>query len=686
MASVTSEKKKCTHCHSSLSNGHSGSYAKESPTKHALTLEYSLDREAVISCLEEPRKKVQINGNCKSKENRIPFDKKQICDSEDSNNVRARPRPSCITVLEVSQVQNSKKSAQKHFNDKDQRVNKGLRCQLCPESDTVGQTELTQVERTSNCGLNGVTAGITKNPKHIFSGKMEILADGEGGVKQQVSPIKLGEITADVTIPGNERTWKRHSAKQDVMIPQVSTQEKSPRYFLPVCPFHDGSNGGETLEAVLYCAVCVETVCYKCAFQKHKDHSVSPIQAAAENIRVNLAERKRRIESVISQMRTKRKNIETSNDELRQRIHTQFEQVILRLRKKEEEVISEVNKVKAKKINFIHGIQNQQETAWGQIDAVLKTSDDVKMLEEYNGLTIVDFKHPDSKANCDRSTINSEENLIFKESPRVALDLNVVQDEIEKIRLECSEVDSSIASSETIVSNGITPRQSKKRFSFKLDPTTAHTALKVSTNYSSVEYIGAERNGFVMRHHPNGVVSVTNGTNPYSTKYQGIAAVNGVNGRLKRTQFATVLGNSSITQGKQYWEISVNRSMEYRLGVAYKHMQGTKTLADEHNCWALCLTYPDRFSAIHKHHREYIFVPTHAATNAAKVIRIGVFLDYERGVLSFYNASTAAEKRHLYTFRTFFNRPVWPLLSLRQGKLQVLTGLPVPRNLVWKSR
>jgi len=89
---------------------------------------------------------------------------------------------------------------------------------------------------------------------------------------------------------------------------------------------------------------------------------------------------------------------------------------------------------------------------------------------------------------------------------------------------------------------------------------------------------------------------------------------------------------------------------------------------------------------MHKQHKEYIFVPTHAASHATKVIRIGVFLDYERGVLSFYNASTAVEKRHLYTFRTFFNRPVWPLLSLRQGKLQVLTGLPVPRNLVWKTR
>jgi len=43
--------------------------------------------------------------------------------------------------------------------------------------------------------------------------------------------------------------------------------------------------------------------------------------------------------------------------------------------------MEEVGKLTQKRINLIHGIQNQQETAWGQIDAVLKTQDDAKMLE-----------------------------------------------------------------------------------------------------------------------------------------------------------------------------------------------------------------------------------------------------------------------------------------------------------------
>ena len=73
--------------------------------------------------------------------------------------------------------------------------------------------------------------------------------------------------------------------------------------------------------------------------------------------------------------------LQASNEELQQRIRAQFEQVVQRLRKKEAEVMGEVDKLRQKRVNLIHGLQNQQETAWGQIDAVLKTPDDAKMLE-----------------------------------------------------------------------------------------------------------------------------------------------------------------------------------------------------------------------------------------------------------------------------------------------------------------
>nr|XP_026692648.1 E3 ubiquitin-protein ligase TRIM39-like [Ciona intestinalis] len=514
--------------------------------------------------------------------------------------------------------------------------------------------------------LNDVS-GLRRNQRNFFGGRMEVLSEDKGD-EVQVPPLALDGVKKN----GNLRNWKTKDNREP-------KQKNPPNFMKSVCPNHDEQK--ETLEAVLYCDACSQSVCYKCAFERHKDHTVTPIPAAAERVRVNLAERKRRIENVISQMRTKRKTAETSSEELKQRIHVQFEQLIQRVKKKEDDVMGELAKIKQRRINIIYGVQNQQETAWGQIDAVLKTQEDVKMLQEYNGLSLVDYKDPTTSPRE-----NGGKFLLHGETPRPTLDLNSVQDEIEKVRLSGVNIDTTGDTTAVVIKEGITPRGNRNRFSFKLDAFTAHSALRVSSNYTSVEYVGSERNGVTVRN-SQPFNSVSN-SNPYQSKPPGYHSLpNGVAaGRLKRAQFATVIGDSSITQGKQYWEVSVNRSMEYRLGVAYKHMQGTKTLADEHNSWALCLTYPDRFSATHKHHKEYIFVPTHVAARATKVVRIGIFLDYERGVLSFYNASTASEKRHIYTFRTFFNRPVWPLLSLRQGKLQILTGLAVPRNLVWKTR
>jgi len=126
--------------------------------------------------------------------------------------------------------------------------------------------------------------------------------------------------------------------------------------------------------------------------------------------------------------------------------------------------------------------------------------------------------------------------------------------------------------------------------------------------------------------------------------------------------------------------------MDYKIGISYKHMQGSRIVADEENSWILNHSYPDRFAAMHKNSKDFVFIPCHAASKALKITRIGVYLHYERGVLAFYNANNPSDRKHIYTFRTRFNRPVWPVLSLKQGKLTVSTGLEVPKNLTWKAQ
>ena len=49
--------------------------------------------------------------------------------------------------------------------------------------------------------------------------------------------------------------------------------------------------------------------------------------------------------------------------------------------------------------------------------------------------------------------------------------------------------------------------------------------------------------------------------------------------------------------------------------------------------------------------------------------RIGVFLDYEAGILSFYNVTDGMA--HLHTFHSSFIEPIYPALRLWEGTITI---------------
>lgn len=82
----------------------------------------------------------------------------------------------------------------------------------------------------------------------------------------------------------------------------------------------------------------------------------------------------------------------------------------------------------------------------------------------------------------------------------------------------------------------------KKKLAFKLDASTAGTALRISASGSAVEYIGSARNnlqGGHIRIHPQAHNSSLQNPHPYPR----ISAA-----RLRRSTFATVLSDTCISQ------------------------------------------------------------------------------------------------------------------------------------------
>ncbi|XP_072891206.1 E3 ubiquitin-protein ligase TRIM39-like isoform X2 [Hemitrygon akajei] len=152
------------------------------------------------------------------------------------------------------------------------------------------------------------------------------------------------------------------------------------------------------------------------------------------------------------------------------------------------------------------------------------------------------------------------------------------------------------------------------RVSVTLDVETAHPYLEVSEDRKSVRRTGTWRNL------------------PDTGK--------------RFTNRACVLGSEGFTSGRHYWEVEVTGNRVWSLGVAAESVErkGLFSLSPETGFWVI-----ERVGDVL--HRDYdVFgIPSPESRLAAGPIpgRVGVYLSYESGTVSFYNAET---KSRLHTF------------------------------------
>ncbi|XP_062282181.1 stonustoxin subunit beta-like [Scomber scombrus] len=118
-----------------------------------------------------------------------------------------------------------------------------------------------------------------------------------------------------------------------------------------------------------------------------------------------------------------------------------------------------------------------------------------------------------------------------------------------------------------------------------------------------------------------------------------------------------VLCKQGLT-GRCYWEVELSDGYDEDkgIGVAYKQIPrkwGEKSyFGSNDQSWGFCVKKTDLFTR-YNHNLEYpSFPPT-------GLKRVGVYLDWPAGTLSFYNVSSN-KLSHMYTFNAQFTQPVYP--------------------------
>ncbi|XP_078287928.1 zinc-binding protein A33-like [Rhinoraja longicauda] len=147
-----------------------------------------------------------------------------------------------------------------------------------------------------------------------------------------------------------------------------------------------------------------------------------------------------------------------------------------------------------------------------------------------------------------------------------------------------------------------------KRVSVTLDVETAHAQLEVSGDRKRVRRTGTRR------------------SLPDTGK--------------RFTDWRCVLGSEGFTSGRHYWEVKVAGSERWSLGVAAESVErkGEVPLTPETGVWS-----------IERWDDEFVAFTSPPSRLPARPIpgRVGVYLSYESGTVSFYDA---ASKSHLHTF------------------------------------
>uniref|UniRef100_A0A8C0QR29 B30.2/SPRY domain-containing protein n=1 Tax=Chelonoidis abingdonii TaxID=106734 RepID=A0A8C0QR29_CHEAB len=139
--------------------------------------------------------------------------------------------------------------------------------------------------------------------------------------------------------------------------------------------------------------------------------------------------------------------------------------------------------------------------------------------------------------------------------------------------------------------------------------------------------------------------------------------------------YVIVLGAEEFTGGRHYWEVEVGKKPEWTLGVCRESVRrkGSISVTSENGYFVVCLRDGEKYWA-----RTSPLTPLPVRVRPS---RVGIFLDYEAGEISFYNVT---DRSHLFTFTDTFSEMLRPYFSpcLNEGgkNADPLIICPVPEK------
>ncbi|KAM6960652.1 tripartite motif-containing protein 16 [Aplochiton taeniatus] len=379
-----------------------------------------------------------------------------------------------------------------------------------------------------------------------------------------------------------------------------------------------------------HCAVCVCTVCT--VIGSHRDHSCVSIREAERELRGHLKEEIKQLQETeqallhrVSEFKEKKQSFQVALDEAHAGVQLQYRAMHEALEQEEQTALLCVAQEQSKKLG---GLEDQIVLLQESLTSVQKG------LHTMEGLA--DAKGP----------AQIQEQAFIMEYSKVTQILNEsgscvkeVQDpeELDHARLCCLQRWTEKRLDTVVISM---PDRDPYRLLYgtipSLDPDTAHSKLFLSEDNRRVTYSESQQ----------------------ACLEQG----------ARFSFFPQVLASRALEGGRWYWEVEVSGAeSRWKVGVCEGQM-GRKGQRDScrlgFNPHSWCLSSEKaKVEALH----DKVAVPT-----AAKELqKVGVFVDLEEGILSFYKVTPEGSLSLLHSFKKSFSEPLYPAFGLQKTTLAV---------------
>ncbi|XP_071385663.1 E3 ubiquitin-protein ligase TRIM39-like [Centroberyx affinis] len=365
----------------------------------------------------------------------------------------------------------------------------------------------------------------------------------------------------------------------------------------------------------MFCKKDQTPLCVKCTETDHKDHKTVPMDKESKRIKTQLkkteTEFQQMIQARLRKMKEIKYTVELSKKSTEREIQASvqvFSMLVSAIERNQAGLIEEIEEKQKAAERRAEGLLNQ---LGQEISELQRRSGELKHLEHTENHLHLLQSFPSLNAppsTKDWSEVHVYANICTGTVRRAVSKLVDVCQELEK-KLSVEEVN----------------RTNQYAVDVTLDPATAAAWLVLSRDGKQVK-LSTQRNPVPLPDDPRRFDSCV-----------------------------SILGKQGFTTGRRYWVVQVGDKTDWDLGVARESInrKGSITVRPDSGYWAICRRKGGSLSAC-----AGPSVCLHLRDNPQKV---GVFLDYEEGVVSFYDENA---KTHIYTYSgCVFTEALYPYLN-----------------------